>query len=134
MMQSLFTEEAFKNVSYLGSLNYNEIKNLINQATLCVFPSFAEALPVSWIEAIAVKKPVVASNLGWARSIIVASLKGFLVHPKNHIENANKILEIINSETLQKQLGENARKKIEDVFDVQKVMQQNVAFYKSLMK
>jgi hypothetical protein len=30
---------------------------------LC-FPSFAEALPVSWIEAMAIKKAIVA-NIGW---------------------------------------------------------------------
>lgn len=34
MMQPLFDKEAFKNVSYLGSVPYSEIKNLINKASV----------------------------------------------------------------------------------------------------
>jgi hypothetical protein len=55
MMEELFTKEILK-VNYLGSVPYSEIKTYITQATVCVFPSFAEALPVSWIEAMAMEK------------------------------------------------------------------------------
>jgi hypothetical protein len=49
------TKEALLKVNYLGSVPYSEIKTY-TQATVCVFPSFAEALPVSWIEAMAMEK------------------------------------------------------------------------------
>jgi glycosyltransferase involved in cell wall biosynthesis len=66
MMQELFTVEALQNVRYLGSVPYKEIKKQIALARVCVFPSFAEALPVSWIEAMALQKSIVASNIGWS--------------------------------------------------------------------
>jgi hypothetical protein len=46
MMQQLFTPEAIANVTYLGVVPYQEIKDII-ETTVCVFPTFAEALPVS---------------------------------------------------------------------------------------
>ncbi|NDP27724.1 MAG: glycosyltransferase family 4 protein, partial [Flavobacterium sp.] len=84
MMQSLFTPDALQKVRYLGSVPYQEIKNHIKAASLCVFPTFAEALPVSWIEAMALQKPIVASDIGWAKEVIEEGIEGFLVHPKNH--------------------------------------------------
>lgn len=132
MMQTLFSKEALKNVSYLGSVPYVEIKKQITQATICVFPSFAEALPVSWIEAMAMQKPIVASNIGWATEIIDDGVNGFLVSPKQHKEYAQRILNLFESPELQKEFGTKARAKIVEKFSVKVVAQQSLAFYKSL--
>ena len=134
MMQPLFDTEALKNVQYLDAVPYLEIKQRIAQATLCVFPSFAEALPVSWIEAMAMQKPVVASNIGWANEIIEDGKNGFLVNPKNHKDYADRILELLDSTELQEEFGIRARKRVEEKFSIAVVAQQSLAFYKSLIK
>ena len=133
LMQDLFSEEALKNVIYLGSVPYAEIQEQIAQAAVCVFPSFAEALPVSWLEAMAMKKAVVASNVGWASEIIQDGVDGFLVHPTNHDEYANKISELLNNTELQKQFGIAARKKITDKFDIDTISKMNIEFYTSVI-
>jgi glycosyltransferase involved in cell wall biosynthesis len=133
MMQSLFDSDSLKNVRYLGSVSYQEIKIYILDATVCVFPSFAEALPVSWIEAMALQKPVVASNIGWANEIIDNGLNGLLVHPKQHQQFAHRIIEVLESLELQKKMGSNARKKIVEKFSVEVVAKQSLAFYKSII-
>ncbi len=129
MMQSLFTNEALQNVSYLGSVPYQEIKKQIEGATVCVFPSFAEALPVSWIEAMALQKPIVASNIGWAREVIADGVEGFLVHPKAHQQYAEKILELLDNSKMQEDFGVAARKKVIDQFSMKVVAQKSVLFY-----
>ena len=134
MMQPLFDTEALKNVQYLDAVPYLEIKQRIAQATLCVFPSFAEALPVSWIEAMALQKTVVASNIGWANEIIEDGKNGFLVNPKNHKDYADRILELLDNTELQKEFGIRARKRVEEKFSIAVVAQQSLAFYKSLIK
>lgn len=134
MMQSLFTDEALQNVSYLGSVPYNEIRKQIEQASVCVFPSFAEALPVSWIEAMALQKAVVASNIGWAKEIIEDGIDGFLVHPTHHKEYAAKINALMNNPDLMITFGVAARKKIEDKFSVGVVSKKNMEFYYSVTK
>ena len=133
MMQSLFTEDALAQVEFLGSIPYHEIKNHIEKAVICVFPSFAEALPVSWIEAMAMEKAIVASNIGWANEVIVDGESGYLVHPKQHSEFANKIVDLLQDEYLSVNIGNIARMRIKTVFDIQKTVKQNVDFYKTVI-
>lgn len=133
MMQQLFTKEALQNVSYLGSVPYHEIKEQIKKATICVFPTFAEALPVSWIEAMALQKPIVASNVGWAPEVIEEGLEGFLVHPKSHKAYAQRIVELLENSQLQEAFGNAARKKVVSKFSMETVAKQSLAFYESLL-
>ncbi|SDH42906.1 Glycosyltransferase involved in cell wall bisynthesis [Flavobacterium omnivorum] len=130
MMQGLFSPAALLNVTYLGAVPYDEIKNQISSATVCVFPTFAEALPVSWIEAMALEKPIVASNVGWAPEVIDDGVNGFLVHPKEHLHYAAKIIQLMEDGDLQKEFGLAAKKKVSEKFSIQKVAQQSLVFYK----
>ena len=134
MMQQLFTEEALQKVSYLGSVPYQDIKSYIKTAGVCVFPTFAEALPVSWIEAMALQKPIVASNIGWANEVIENGVEGFLVHPAAHKQYAERILELLENPKLQEDFGIAARKKVMLKFSTQIVAKQSVLFYKNVMK
>lgn len=132
MMQSLFDEKALKNVNYIGSVAYDKIKEHISSASICVFPTFAEALPVSWIEAMALKKSIVASNIGWATEVIDDGVNGFLVHPKNHKEYAAKVLELLENNELRSQFGIEARKKVEQKFSIEVVAKQSADFYQTV--
>jgi glycosyltransferase involved in cell wall biosynthesis len=134
IMKGIFTSSALENVDYKGSVQYDEINKHIQMATLCVFPSFAEALPVSWIEAMALKKAIVASNIGWASEIIDDSKDGFLVNPKNHKLYAEKILELISNSNLRKDFGEKARIKVEKVFSIDTIAKQSVDYYKKVLE
>lgn len=134
MMQQLFTDQALANVRFLGSIPYKNIKNQIDLATVCVFPSFAEALPVSWIEAMALQKSVVASNIGWATEIISDSQDGFLVNPRDHGTYAEKILKLLDNANLRDEFGIKARYKIVENFSIEIVAEQSFNFYKSIIK
>jgi glycosyltransferase involved in cell wall biosynthesis len=133
MMQELFTKQALINVDYLGAVSYQDIRNQIKTATVCVFPSFAEALPVSWIEAMAMQKPIVASNIGWATEVIDDGINGFLVHPTHHLEYANKIIQLLENVQLQKEFGTEARKQVTKKFSIAIVAQESLSFYNSLI-
>jgi glycosyltransferase involved in cell wall biosynthesis len=134
LMQELFSLEAIANVTYLGSVPYSEIKKKIEQANICVFPTFAEALPVSWIEAMALEKPIVASTIGWAKEVLDDGVSGFLEHPTAHKAYANKIITLLGDLNLQREFGIQARKKAEETFSISVVAKQSLLFYKSLIK
>lgn len=133
MMQELFSEQAINNVTYLGSVPYQEIKSQIQQADVCVFPTFAEALPVSWIEAMAMQKPIVASNIGWSTEIIEDGVEGFLVHPKEHKKYADKILELFNNPKLMSEFGLAAQKKVFSNFSTEVVAKKSIDFYQNFI-
>ncbi|WP_418603361.1 glycosyltransferase family 4 protein [Hwangdonia sp.] len=133
LMQPLFNANAIKKVNYLGAVPYKDMQDLILQATVCVFPTFAEALPVSWIEAMAMEKPIVASNVGWAKEVISDGINGYLVHPKDHTAYANRIVELMENTSLQTDFGKAARKKAITTFSAEVVAKQSVEFYKSMV-
>jgi starch synthase len=133
IMKALFDAEAIQNIDYIGSVPYDEIKEHISAATVCVFPTFAEALPVSWIEAMAMEKAIVASNIGWATEVIDDCVNGFLVDPKNHILFAQKIGELLDNENLRWQFGTKAREKVIQNFSIEQVAQKSIDFYKSIL-
>ena len=133
LMQKLFTPEALKQVNYLGGVPYEEVRAHIAQASVCVFPTFAEALPVSWLEAMAMEKAIVASNIGWGPEVITTNQEGILVHPKDHETYANAILNLLENDTLNTTFGQKAAQKIQDVFANGLIAEQSVAFYQTII-
>lgn len=133
MMQELFSDKAKQQVAYLGSIPYTDIQSKIEQATLCVFPSFAEACPVSWLEAMAMQKPIVASNIGWAKEIIIDGESGYLVHPKEHHLFAEKINTLLEHDSLRQDVGKASRIRVETFFDIERVANKNLNFYRELL-
>ncbi|NRS89411.1 glycosyltransferase involved in cell wall biosynthesis [Flavobacterium sp. 7E] len=134
MMRGLFTQDALLNVNYIGAVPYDAIQTHINQASVCVFPSFAEALPVSWIEAMAMEKAVVTSNIGWATAVVEDGLSGFLVNPKKHALYANKINSLLKNNSMQQEFGLAARQKVMQQFSIDVVAKESLSYYKSLIK
>lgn len=134
LMQPLFNETAIKKVSYLGAVDYSKIQDLIKEATVCVFPTFAEALPVSWLEAMAMEKAIVASNIGWAKEMIEDGKEGFLEHPTHHKEYAERILELLFDAEKKKQFGIAARKKVKKHFSHSLIAKRSIEFYKKVLE
>ena len=133
LMKPLFSSEAITKVTYHGKVPYEKVNHFLEQTTLCIFPSFAEAFPVSWLEAMAKGKAVVASNIGWGPEVIKNNLEGFLISPTNHVEYANAIISIFKDGELKQNIQDNARSKVENSFDINLIAKQNIIYYKSVI-
>lgn len=134
MMQELFTSNALEKVTYIGPVAYSEMQKQIEDATVCVFPTYAEALPVSWLEAMAMEKAIVASNIGWGSEIVENGISGFLAHPSNHQEYADKILQLLDDSSLRENMERQAKERISTHFEIHFVAQQNLNFYKKIIE
>jgi len=132
-VKQLLSQEALINTTYKGVVSYQDMGSIIKKARVCVFPSFAEAFPISWLEAMSMSKPIVASSIGWASEAIVSGESGILVHPENHEDYAKKINRLLLDPALASSLGKNARKRVIDKFDQQDIVQQNIAVYKKVI-
>lgn len=133
LMKPLFSTDALQRVDYVGAVPYQQMQSKIADAAVCVFPTFAEALPVSWIEAMAMQKAIVASNIGWASEIVNDGQTGFLANPLDHELFAKKIKRLLEDIPLRDKIGSAARKKVLECFDTLTVARRNAIFYKQLM-
>jgi len=113
LMEAILSNDAKKHVNYLGKIPYQQVKEHIKKAHVCVYPSFAETLGMVTIESMAMQKPVVNTSIGWAQELIDDGTNGFLVHPSKTDDYASQIIKLLNNESLCNQIGKAARKKVE---------------------
>ncbi|PSL03956.1 glycosyltransferase family 4 protein [Cecembia rubra] len=133
LMLPQFSAQAKQRVEYLGKKPYSEIQGYIEKAAVCIFPSYAEALPVSWLEAMAMGKAIVASNIGWATEMLTHEQDALLCHPSQHQTFATNIVLLLQNVELMKILGSNASKRVENAFDNRLIAKQNIKYYRSVM-
>ncbi|GAL61470.1 glycosyltransferase family 4 protein [Algibacter lectus] len=133
LMQSIFSDQAKQNVEYLGKVPYSDVKAHIKKAHVCTFPSFAETLGMVTIESMALQKPVVNTNIGWAQELIDDGVNGFLVHPSDIEAYSKTILRLFKDSELSATIGRAARKKTELSFDINCIADKNITFYKSVI-
>jgi len=134
LMQSLFEPKALKKVHYLGPKTPKDLREEIQKATICVFPSFAEAFPLSWLEAMAMEKAVVASNVGWGSELVNHGFDGLLANPKDHDKFSEHIIELLNDPDLSLQLCKNARKSAVNKFSNKVIATESLEFYKTYIR
>jgi len=133
LFYDVLTEKAKKRVRYIEEVHYSEVTEIIAKANLVTLPSFAEAFPMTWLEAMAMEKALVTSNIGWANEIMVDGETGFKVDPKNREEYATKMNTLIENSTLSVECGKNARKKVLENFEISKIVENNIDFFKSII-
>ena len=133
LVEKLFSQKALPQVKYLGRVPYNETIQHIKNAHVCAFPSFAETLGMVTIESMALNKPVVNTSIGWAQELIDDGVNGFLVHPSYIDIYAEKITTLLNDKELCLKIGKSARLKIESNFNIEKIADINIEYYKSII-
>ncbi len=133
LMKPLFSPEAFEQVSYLGRVPYDKMDEIYKKAVVCVFPSYAEAFPVSWLEAMAMSKAVVASDIGWAPEVIEDGISGILCNPADHKKFAGNIAAVLNDSGLRAFMGVNARSRVEKNFSAEIIAEKTIDFYQSVI-
>lgn len=133
LFEELLDDESRGKVTWLGSLPYEEVKAQISKAAVIVLPSFAEALPMTWLEAMAMEKALVTSDIGWAKEVMIDGKTGFTVDPKDHTAYAEKVLTLLSNRELAEQMGVSARKRVVEKFSTEVVVEKNIQFYESVI-
>lgn len=87
-----------------------DIMPYLQISDICVFiPREPESFGKSLVEAMALGKAIVASNVGPSSEILTDEIHGILIPPKSPKNLADAIKKLILNESLSKKLGENAK-------------------------
>ncbi|MDR0138007.1 glycosyltransferase family 4 protein [Metabacillus idriensis] len=98
-----------KNPSIINAGYRKDIPELLAISDIFVLPSYREGLPRSIIEAMAMGKPVIASNIRGCREEVQDGVNGFLFEKGNHIDLYNKLNDLVGNEDKRKLFGANSR-------------------------
>jgi len=107
-----------------------DIRAVLIDADIVCLPSYREGLPKSLIEAMAIGRPIVTTDVPGCRECVEENYNGFLVPSQNSIELARALEVLLLSSELRLEMGKNSRKKMLKELSLDKVISDTVAFYK----
>ena len=107
--------EGIEDVVFVGQVPYDELPRFYKTADVFCAPATSwESFGIVLLEAMAVGKPVVASNVEGYASLITRGVEGLLVPPKDEGTLAQALLSLIEDEPLRQQMGAMGRLKAQD--------------------
>jgi len=92
----------------------------INAMDIFVMTSEKEGLPRVILEAMLMKKAVVASDITGAAELIEEGKSGLLIPLGNAEKFASSIIELMKDHELRREMGDNANKRVIDLFSIEK--------------
>jgi glycosyltransferase involved in cell wall biosynthesis len=92
--------------------------------------SVTEGLGTSLLDAMAARKPVVATTAGGIPEVVVDQETGFLVPPRDHDAMADAIVRLLNDEHLRRRMGEAGRARAESHFSAERMVKETLRVYK----
>ncbi|MCC8358537.1 glycosyltransferase family 4 protein [Salinimicrobium sediminilitoris] len=134
LFQEKLSQDAKRQVQNITWIDYKNVRGYIASAAVITLPSFAEALPMTWLESMSMGKALVTSNIGWAKEIMINGKTGYTVDPKNHTAFAEKIIRLLNDQELSIKMGRRAREQVINKFSTQVVVQQNIDIFKKMIQ
>jgi glycosyltransferase involved in cell wall biosynthesis len=109
-------------VKYLGVSD--DVREHIASADCIVLPSYREGTPRTLLEAAAMGKPIITTNVVGCKEVVENGVNGFLCEVKNTQDLALKMKELLLlSDDQRRLMGENGRLKMEKEFDENIVIQ-----------
>jgi glycosyltransferase involved in cell wall biosynthesis len=103
-------------VAYLGSCD--NVMEYIARVDCVVLPSYREGTPRSLLEAGAMGRPIIATDVPGCRSVVDDGVNGFLCQPRDSNDLAEKILKFLCMKPSEREeMGFLGRRKVETCFD-----------------
>jgi glycosyltransferase involved in cell wall biosynthesis len=117
-------------VNWLGERS--DIFQLLTESHIAVLPSYREGLPKSLIEAAAVGRPIITTNVTGCREVVKDGVNGFLVPVRNANELALAIQKMIDNPTLLANMGKKSRLIAQREFSTSSIVEKTLKLYKIL--
>jgi glycosyltransferase involved in cell wall biosynthesis len=116
-------------IDYLGEAH--DVRPLIAAADCVVLPSYREGVPRTLMEASAIGRPIVATNVPGCREVVEDGVNGLLCEVRNVDSLAAKLAQMLEmSDGERHAMGERGRAKVAREFDERGVVER----YKSLIQ
>ncbi len=111
-----------------------DIANILSSLDVFVLPSIMEGLPIVILEAMAMAKPIVASDIDGIREQVENGRTGILIPPRDPQALAEGINQLLKDRFQAQGFGMEARKQVEEMFDIRRQVALHEEVYKGLLK
>ncbi|MBI4707307.1 MAG: glycosyltransferase, partial [Candidatus Omnitrophica bacterium] len=121
-----------QNVIFLG--HRSDAKNIYNSIDVFVNPSLTEGIANTILEAQAMEKPVITTDVGGSGEIITHNANGFLVQPGDVADITEKIMYLLKNKDVAEKIGRQGRKVMYEKFSFKDRLRKIEDLYVELTK
>lgn len=119
-------------IIFTGNIEHCLIREMVSIMDIFIVTSTSEGTPISILEAMAMSKPVIASNVGGISEQIVDGNTGFLVNAKDVEIFVKHIKCLLENPYEIKQLGNNGRRRVEQMFSLETCVKRHLELYEKI--
>ena len=129
-----------ENVFFLEAQPFDKVLKHYNDADIFVLPCVVaedgsrDITPNSLIEAMAMKLPVISTTVTGIPEIVDNGINGILIPPNDIDALVSAVEKLFNEPLLRRQFGENARRKVEEKFDINKNINRYIHLFENNLK
>ncbi len=119
-----------KNIINTGWLSGDFLKAAFYASDVVIMSSIClDTFGMVNVEAMACKKPVVATCFGGSREVVLDGETGYIVNPFDIEEMAGKIVYLLNNPDIAKKLGEAGYERVKKEFNLEKMVNNYLSWY-----
>ena len=133
LRSNLGSEEMKGAVHHLGKLDMRSLRSCLCQCDVFLLPSLWENCPYSCLEAMAAGKPIVSSDQGGMREMILDDETGLLAASGDSTSFASQIRRLLDDAELRKRLGTAARRRVETSFNDTRIARLSLDHYQGVI-
>ena len=117
--------DILKHVLFTGPLYRQDKLETYVDSDVLVLPSRYETFPMTVLEAYTCGKPVIASEIGGLKDLIINEKTGILVKLENKEQLAKGIFSLVNDNNLAKEIGQECKQFVRENFMIEDVVAKN---------
>ena len=110
-----------------------DVRALLSAMDIFALSSTSEGLPYVILEAMAMGKPIVSSDVGGTPEAITHNVQGILVKPGSIEELTDALLLLLSQPEERERMGAAARKKVKETFSVDKMVEETEKIYRKVL-
>ena len=121
-----------RNIFLLGARN--DIATILSCINVFLLPSLNEGFGMALIEAMAARKPVIATNVGGVPEVIINGTTGILVPSKDPEAFSSAIIKLYNNPEMSLEMGLAGYSRARNLFDIKTTVREFEDLYSKLIK
>lgn len=129
-LRKLIPQDRMKYFRFMGTKS--DIESYISIMDICVLSTFTEGISNSILEYMALGKPVVATDGGGTSELLEDKITGYLVMVSDPEDLKNKLMLLLDNETLRRQMGEAGKQRILENFSIEIMLNKYISLYSSI--
>ncbi len=134
LQEHILSNHLENHVFLAGKRKRHDVFDILSISDIYVSSSLWEGLPIAVLEAMAFRLPVVATDVIGNRESVLNQETGLLVPPGNPRALSDAIRTLAEDKSLRNRMGENGRRRIETVFDLDRFIREHEKFYMDVLR